>query len=56
MRLERTVRITQQVYLKKVLTRFGMANCASAPSPITPETQLKEELVDQAPSSVVQLY
>ena len=38
MRSERTMRITQQAYLKKVLTRFGMANCVSAPLSMAPGT------------------
>ena len=55
-RTTRTVRITQEPYLKKVLNRFGMANCASAPTPMVAGTQLKEELVDQAPPDVIRLY
>lgn len=55
-RTTRTVRITQTAYLKKVLSRFGMAKCAPAPTPMVVGTQLQEELVDQAPSDVVQLY
>ena len=56
MRSERTVRITQQAYLKKVLTRFGMATCTPVLTPMLPGTQLQEELVDQAPSDIVRLY
>ena len=47
-RRNRTVRITQTAYLKKVLARFGMTKCASAPTPMVAGTQLQEELVDQA--------
>ena len=55
-RTTRTVRITQTAYLKKVLSRFGMAKCASAPTPMVVGNQLQEELVDQAPPDVVRLY
>ena len=39
-RNKRTVRITQTIYLKKVLARFDIFNCASAPTPIIAGTQL----------------
>ena len=47
-RLNRTVRITQANYLKKVLARFGMTKCASTPTPMVAGTQLQEEVVDKA--------
>ena len=55
-RTTRTVRIAQTAYLKKVLSRFGMAKCAPAPTPMLVGTQLQEELVGQVPPDVVQLY
>ncbi len=55
-RLNRTVRITQTTYLKKILSRFGMASCASAPTPMAAGTQLQEESIDQAKPNVVKDY
>lgn len=55
-RRNRTVRITQTAYLKKVLARFGMTKCASAPTPMVAGTQLEEELVDQATPAVIKEY
>ena len=55
-RNKRTVRITQTTYLKKVLARFGMSNCASAPTPMVAGTQLQEETVDQARPEVIHEY
>ncbi len=52
----KTVRVTQITYLKKVLARFNMANCAPAPTPMVLGTQLQEELVDQARPDVVKEY
>ena len=55
-RARRTVRVTQTSYLKKVLARFNMSNCASAPTPMVLGTQLQEELVDKASPEVVHEY
>ena len=52
----RTVRVTQTTYLKKVLTRFGMSNCATAPTPMVINTQMQAELVDKARPEVTQEY
>lgn len=55
-RKERTVRITQTTYLKKVLSRFNMTDYASTPTPMIVGTQLQEELVDKAKPEVIQEY
>ena len=55
-RLRRTVRVTQTAYLRKVLSRFGMTACASAPTPMVAGTQLEEEVVDKATTAVTREY
>lgn len=55
-RFKRTVRVTQTIYLKKVLARFNMANCASVFTPMVVGTQLQEEKVDKALSDIVHEY
>ncbi len=55
-RLNRTVRITQTTYLKKILSRFGIASCVSVLTPIAAGTQLQEESIDQAKPNVVKDY
>ena len=50
------VRVTQITYLKKVLIRFNMSNCASAPTSMVLGIQLQEELVDKASPEIVQEY
>ncbi len=55
-RLNRTVRITQTTYLKKILSRFRIAFCVSALTSIAANTQLQEESINQAKSNVVKDY
>ena len=55
-RTNRIVRISQASYLKKVLARFGMAKCASTPTPMVPSSELYEETILQAHSKAVKEY
>ena len=55
-RTKRTVRVTQTTYLRKVLDRFNMANCAPVPTPMVMGTQLEAEVIDKAKPDVVQEY
>jgi len=47
-RVNKTVKITQSAYLKKVLARFDMAIYSTSPSLIVSELQLRKEIVLQA--------
>jgi len=44
-RVNRTIRITQSAYIKKVLARFDMAICSSSPTPIVLGLQLRKEII-----------
>ena len=55
-RFQRTVRITQTAYLKKVLARFGITNCASTSTLIVVNIQLQDEVVDKVKPNVIQEY
>lgn len=55
-RIKRIVRITQSTHLRKVLVRFSMANCATAPTPMILSTQLQQEHVDEVNPEVIRMY
>jgi len=44
-RVNRTVRITQSAYIKKVLARFDMAIYSTSPNLIVPGLQLRKEII-----------
>ena len=55
-RMAKTVRVTQTTYLKKVLARFGMTSCASAPTPMVVGSQLQAEVIDKVTPQAVHEY
>jgi len=55
-RVNRTVKITQSAYLKKVLARFNIATYATSPTPIVPGLQLRKEIILQANKAEVKYY
>jgi len=55
-RVNRTVRITQSAYIKKVLARFNMAIYSTSPTPIVPGLQLRKEIILQANKAEVKYY
>jgi len=55
-RVNRTIRITQSAYIKKVLARFDMATCSTSPTLIVPGLQLRKEIILQANKAEVKYY
>lgn len=55
-RANKTVRITQTAYLKKVLARFDMSTCKAVPTPMVTGTQLRKEDILQASKDDVKEY
>jgi len=55
-RVNRTVRITQSAYMKKVLARFNMAIYSTSSTPIVPGLQLRKETILQANKAEVKYY
>jgi len=55
-RVNRTVKITQSAYLKKVLARFNIAIYATSPTLIVPGLQLRKETILQANKAEVKHY
>jgi len=47
-RVNRTIKITQSAYIKKVLARFEMATCSTSPISIVSGLQLRKEEILQA--------
>jgi len=55
-RVNKTVKITQSAYLKKVLARFNMATCSTSPTPMVSGLQLRKETILQANKEQVKHY
>jgi len=55
-RVNRTVKITQSAYMKKLLARFEMATCSTSPTPMVSGLQLRKEEILQANKEQVKLY
>jgi len=55
-RVNRTIRITQSAYMKKVLARFDMAIYSTSPTLMVPGLQLRKEIILQANKAEVKYY
>jgi len=55
-RVNRTMKITQSAYMKKVLARFDMAIYSTSPTLIVPGLQLRKEIILQANKAEVKYY
>jgi len=55
-RVNRTVRITQSAYMKKVLARFDIATYSTSPTLIVLGLQLRKEIILQANKAKVKHY